>query len=503
MDYGHPLEFGVFLTPAHESAEAVVEHARLAERLGLDLVTFQDHPYQRRFLDTWTLLSYVAGSTERVRLAANVLNLPLRPPAVVARAVASLDILSGGRAELGLGAGSFWDGIEAMGGDRLGPGQSVDALEEAIDVIRELWRTDERGGARYEGTYYSLKGASRGPAPLHDVSIWVGALKPRMLDLVGRKGDGWLPSMPYLQPGDLARGNERIDAGARSVGRDPAEIRRLLNVAGLDGAPPDWVPELTRLALEEGVSVFILMGDDPRAIELLATDVAPAVREQVATARGGAPAAAPDGPSEHELGVTPTPETWRRASARSAWDAATRPHAPPPEPGVTYTRRGRLVAQHLVDVHDMLRTELDDLRGILVQVREGTLSAGDARSTLNQMALRQNDWTLGAFCARYCAIVAQHHGLEDDAIFPHLLRREPGLGPVIDRLHHEHLVIHDAIQAVDRALVDHIAHPDDLDGLQAAIDFLGDALLSHLSYEEHELVEPLARLGFYEGQLPA
>ena len=103
MDYGHPLEFGAFITPAHESAETVVELARLAERVGLDLVTFQDHPYQRRFLDTWTLLSYVAGRTERVRLAANVLNLPLRPPAVVARAVASLDILSGGRADSGSG----------------------------------------------------------------------------------------------------------------------------------------------------------------------------------------------------------------------------------------------------------------------------------------------------------------------------------------------------------------------------------------------------------------
>ena len=63
MDYGHALEFGVFITPAHESADAVVELARLADRAGLDLVTFQDHPYQPRFLDTWTLLSYVAART--------------------------------------------------------------------------------------------------------------------------------------------------------------------------------------------------------------------------------------------------------------------------------------------------------------------------------------------------------------------------------------------------------------------------------------------------------
>ena len=75
----------------------------------------------------------------------------------------------------------------------------------------------------------------------------------------------------------------------------------------------------------------------------------------------------------------------------------------------------------------MLRRELGELRDVLAQVREGALSAGAARSALNEMALRQNDWTLGAFCARYCGVVAQHHGLEDDAIFPHLARSDTTL----------------------------------------------------------------------------
>ena len=135
------------------------------------------------------------------------------------------------------------------------------------------------------------------------------------------------------------------------------------------------------------------------------------------------------------------------------------------------------------------------------QVRDGRLSAGDARSALNEMALRQNDWTLGAFCSRYCRVVAQHHSLEDDSIFPHLRRQDGDLEPVIDRLAEEHLVIHDAIEAVDKALVEHMNHPDDSAPLQEAIDRLTDTLLSHLSYEEVELVEPLARLGFYPGQL--
>jgi hypothetical protein len=149
----------------------------------------------------------------------------------------------------------------------------------------------------------------------------------------------------------------------------------------------------------------------------------------------------------------------------------------------------------------MLRAELNELRDILGQVRDGAVTAGTARSALNEMALRQNDWTLGAFCSRYCGALTQHHGLEDEAIFPHLVHSEPTLEPVIGRLVDEHLVIHDAIQAVDVALVSHINHPDDYEPIQDAIDFLTDALLSHLSYEEHEIVEPLARYGFYPGQI--
>src|SRR4051794_5599516 len=179
-DYGHDLRFGVFITPSSEDAGTVVELAIAADRAGLDLVTFQDHPYQARFLDAWSLLAFVAARTSRVHLSPNVLNLPLRGPAMLARAAASLDVLSGGRVELGLGAGAFWDGIEAMGGPRLTPGQSVDALDEAIDVIRALWDVDQPDKARFDGTYHHLGGAARGPAPAHGIGIWVGAYKPRM-----------------------------------------------------------------------------------------------------------------------------------------------------------------------------------------------------------------------------------------------------------------------------------------------------------------------------------
>lgn len=293
-DHGHDLAFGTFITPRNRTPDEVVELARLTERAGLDLVTFQDHPYQPAFLDTWTLLSYVAATTERVKLAGNVLNLPLRQPAVLARASASLDLLSGGRLELGLGAGGFWDAIQAMGEPRRSPGEAVEALEEAIDVIRGIWDPGDRSALRVDGRFYPVSGAKRGPAPAHDMEIWLGAYKPRILRLVGRKGDGWLPTLGYLSPGDLARGNEVIDEAALEAGRSPAEIRRLLNVSGqfvasnqgfLAGPPEQWTEELIALALEEGVSTFILGSDDPTSIERFAGEVAPAVKEAVARAR--------------------------------------------------------------------------------------------------------------------------------------------------------------------------------------------------------------------------
>ncbi|MGA7396863.1 MAG: hemerythrin domain-containing protein [Solirubrobacterales bacterium] len=144
---------------------------------------------------------------------------------------------------------------------------------------------------------------------------------------------------------------------------------------------------------------------------------------------------------------------------------------------------------------------MTELRNVVEQVKAGKVSAGAARSALNDMAMRQNDWTLGAFCSRYCNAVAQHHNLEDVSVFPHLSQAEPTLEPVIDRLTEEHHAIHDAIEGVDRALVEYIGKPGDFEPLQHAIDTLTDTLLSHLSYEEFELVEPLARVGFMPGQV--
>jgi alkanesulfonate monooxygenase SsuD/methylene tetrahydromethanopterin reductase-like flavin-dependent oxidoreductase (luciferase family)/hemerythrin-like domain-containing protein len=520
-DYGHDLLFGSFLTPSAQRPEQVVALAQLSEQAGLDLATFQDHPYQSGFLDTWTLLSYLAAATTRIRLTANVLNLPLRQPVVLARSAASLDLLSGGRVELGLGAGAFWDAIEAAGGRRLSPGQAVEALDEAIRIIREVWAADQRGGVRVDGDYYRVVGAKRGPAPAHDIGVWVGAYKPRMLRLVGRAADGWLPSLSYLPkgPAELVDLNAQIDEGAAAAGRDPGSVRRLLNISGqfttsgsglLTGPPGRWVEDLAGLALDHGISGFILTGDEPSAIQRFGQEVAPAVRELVAAQRSDPGTGKKPAGSEREairvagstiFATTPTPAPTTRLSSRQLWDESTRPAGPPTPTGHVYTDRAQAVGHHLVDVHDHLRQELAQVRDLLQQVKHGAVSAGRARAVLNEMTMRQNNWTLGAYCASYCTLLTQHHGMEDQSIFPHLRSADAGLVPVIDRLEAEHVIIHEVVEGVDRALVNLTRNPGDFSELQEAVDILTDTLLSHLAYEEQQIIEPIARYGFYAGQV--
>lgn len=509
-DYGQELLFGVFIPPVAEQAGAVLELAQLADAVGLDLVTVQDHPYQARFLDTWTLLSVIAARTSTVRVAPNVANLPLRAPVVLARSVATLDLLSGGRAELGLGAGAFWDAIAANGGPRRTPRESVDALVEAIAVIRSVWDTSERS-IRHHGEHYTVDGAHPGPAPAHDVEIWLGAYKPRMLAITGARADGWLPSMGYLEIADIPDANARIDEAAARAGRRAADVRRMLNLNGtfasagggfLDGPPRQWAEQLAELTLTTGMSAYILSASGPDEIRLFAEEVGPAVRELVETERGRgghAPEPAPialDGDEQAPLEAIPTPDDGTRLSAERAWDESTRPTGPERDPARAYTRAEQAAGRHLVDVHDALRAELERLRDLIDQVGRGTADPSQVRSFINRMTIRQNNWTLGAFCESYCRVVTQHHTLEDRSVFPHLRRSEPALTAVLDRLEHEHEAISELLEGVDAALVDLVAG-EGLAEVRGQVDLLTDALLSHFSYEERELVEPLARHGFY------
>ena len=281
--------FGIFPVPDAEQADRVVDQVLLADRLGLDLAGVQDHPYQRRHLDAWTLLSYLAGRTERIRLFPDVANLPLRPPALLAKAAASLDRLSGGRVELGLGAGAFWDAIAAWNGPKRTPKESVDALEEAIPIIRRVWAAER--GIRVEGEHYRLAGAHGGPPPAHDIGIWLGAYGPRMLRHVGRAADGWVPSLPNLPLADVPARMAIIDEAAERAGRDPARVVRLANVNGaiedgavtgwLHGPVEHWVEELGGLVRDLGFNGAVLWCDHEDALgqtERFAREVVPRVR---------------------------------------------------------------------------------------------------------------------------------------------------------------------------------------------------------------------------------
>lgn len=281
-DYLHPLRFGSFITPIASAPQQPVDLALLSEELGLDLVTFQDHPYQPVFQDTWTLLSWVAAKTSRIHVSGNVLNLPLRQPAVLARAMASLDRLSGGRAELGIGTGGYFDAMATMGAPLLTPAEAVSGLDEALDIIRGIWDTTDPSPLHVEGKHHRVAGAARGPAPAHEIPIWVGAYKPRMQRILGRKGDGWLPSLPWMKPGAVERGNQIIDDSARKAGRDPRAVTRMMNVT-----PQYDAEDLAELAVEHGISVFIMGSDDPREIRTFATQTAPYIRGRVETARRG------------------------------------------------------------------------------------------------------------------------------------------------------------------------------------------------------------------------
>jgi hypothetical protein len=201
------------------------------------------------------------------------------------------------------------------------------------------------------------------------------------------------------------------------------------------------------------------------------------------------------------LGVFPTTDAGVRLSDSRLWDESARPTRTASPADVTYTRVGRAIGSHLITVHDHLRGELESIRTLVASVEAGAVSAGEAVALFDEFSVRQNNWTIGAYCAAYCRMVALHHGLEDDAIFPHLRSCEKDLEPVIDRLSEEHTIIHDVLDNLNRALVELVANPEDFTDLRRAVDILTDTLLSHLSYEEHELVEPLARYGFYDGQL--
>ena len=295
-DYGHPLVFGAVLDSVAESHPYnVVSMARLMEAEGLDLVALQDHPYWPERLDTLLQLANIAANTSRIRLATDVANLPLRPPAMLARQALTLDEISGGRFDLGIGAGCprFRDLVVAEGGPVRDPGSSVEAVREAIQLIRRLWTPGRH--VYFHGRHYGVEGAFSGAGAARHIDIGVGAWGPGMLATAGQLADAWVAGSPHLTPSRIGRAHRVIDDAAYGAGRRPEDIRRIYHVSGvfsasesgfLQGPPRLWAEQLTELALTTGVSGFLLyLVRSPHDLRRFAREVAPAVREMVTSER--------------------------------------------------------------------------------------------------------------------------------------------------------------------------------------------------------------------------
>ena len=299
---GHnPPLFGISITPSARNAQHAFTLAKAADSTGLDFITIQDHPYNPTFLDTWTLFAALGASTQHARLLPNVLNLPLRPPAMLAKQAATLDILTNGRVEMGLGAGAFREGVVAYGGPQRTPGEAVSALEEAIQVMKTLWQPATAGRtASFDGKYYQLRNAQPGPVPLHPIGIWLGALGSRMLELTGRMADGWIVSASYAPPENILAMQAKIDEAALAAGRATDTIRRGYNLAGavqqpgaptitarrkdiITGPTSQWVDVISQYYHDLRMDTFIFwpLGGEEAQIRYFAEEVVPAVRAAI------------------------------------------------------------------------------------------------------------------------------------------------------------------------------------------------------------------------------
>ena len=292
--------FGVSLPPSTNFAHTR-EVAIAADEAGLDLIGVQDHPYAPGFLDTFVVVGDLLSATRRIRVFPDVANLPLRPPAMLAKTAAALDVVSGGRFELALGAGGYWDAITRMGVPRRTPREANAALAEAIAVLRALWRGDGEP-VHLDGEFYSLDGVASGPAPAHPIEIWTGAQGPRALDLTGAVADGWAaPIASHLPYEQWAGANRRIDEAARRAGRAPGDLRRVAQLVGaitphdgdprvergaepVRGTPAEWAGIIATLAIEQPFTSFVFWPEDPtiQQVDAYAREVVPLVHDLLA-----------------------------------------------------------------------------------------------------------------------------------------------------------------------------------------------------------------------------
>jgi probable F420-dependent oxidoreductase len=287
------LLFGLDLPASAGPGSTPVAEARQAEALGFDFVSTSDHPCgSPPTYETWTMLSWVAANTSRIRVATRVLGVPYRPPAMVAKMAETLDRLSGGRLILGLGGGYSDEEFRAFGLTVPSPRDKVDGLAEAIQITRGLW---SQQGFTFSGRLYQTDAADLEPKPGHHIPIWLGTFGDRALRLTGRLADGWIPSLGMAPPERIPAMRARVLAGAHAAGRPPEAITCAYNLGiriDEQAAPQPSTVSGTPDAVTDQLIGFVKLGftalnfqpvgpDRDGQIERLAHEVIPAVRAGV------------------------------------------------------------------------------------------------------------------------------------------------------------------------------------------------------------------------------
>jgi probable F420-dependent oxidoreductase len=276
-------------TSAASGADPVA-YARLAEDLGFDYVSASDHPCgSSPSFETWTMLTWIAAKTSRIRIATRVLGVPYRNVPMVAKMAETLDRLSHGRLILGLGGGSADEEFRGFGIPVPSPRDKVDGLDEAVQIMRGLWSQPR---LTFDGRLHRTDRAELEPKPTRRIPIWLGTFGPRALALTGRLADGWIPSLSHASPEEIPAMRDRVLTAAAEAGRDPADVTCAYNIA-LDisehaqpqrgvvaGPPPAIADTLVRLRNLGFTSMnFSFVAPDITAqAERLATDILPALR---------------------------------------------------------------------------------------------------------------------------------------------------------------------------------------------------------------------------------
>jgi probable F420-dependent oxidoreductase len=284
------LQFGLNISASVTERADPVAAAQRAEALGFDFVSASDHPGSSSpNFETWTMLTWIAAATSRIKIATRVLGLPYRPPAMVAKMAETLDRLSGGRLILGLGAGHSDDEFRRFGLNVPTPRDKIDGLAEAITVIRGLWTETEFS---FAGRIHQTEQADFEPKPAHPIPIWLGTFGPRALRVTGRLADGWIPSHGYVALDELPAMRARVLEAARAAGRDPAGFTCAYNVPvridGRAGSDPGLVSGSANAVVEQlasfaklGFTTFNFMPQGPdvaEQTELITTEIIPALR---------------------------------------------------------------------------------------------------------------------------------------------------------------------------------------------------------------------------------